>query len=222
MMKKLLFATGLVIFAFVSAYAGDTPASQVVSGLVVTQDGSQVPNASVQAVPIGGRGTVGNQSWVAADKEGRFAILIKPGRYQIRAKAEDGGYPDPNFLFSADASAAFPSVEVSEHGIDDVRVVLGSKGALLEGEVRDEHSGRPLQKAKVTISDANEPHAFVEVFTNDMGQFHFVVLAKPIVITAAAVGYTSPNVKDGERVTLSPGERRRVVIRLDQVLQDSR
>lgn len=125
------------------------------------------------------------------------------------------GYPDPLYWLNADPNAIFPEVVVGQKDISDVRVVLGSRGAMLEGQVRD-NTGRPIRKAKVRVSDADHPQAYVEVFTNDMGQFHLVVPAKPIVIQAAVARYRSSTVNGGENAfTPSSGERRKVDIQLE-------
>jgi carboxypeptidase family protein len=217
-MAKRLIGIGLAVLVYACASGGDTIVTQAVSGVVVSSDGSTPSNVVVQAVPVGGIGTAGTRTWVSTDKQGRFEILLKPGRYQIRAKAESEGYPDPSFLLSADANATFPNVVVDAHRISDVRVVLGSRGATLEGEVRDQRTGRPLGKAKITISDADHPQAYVEVFTNDSGRFHFTVPAKPLVIRATASGYNSATLDSGRRLTLSSGERRELDIELEPAL----
>lgn len=214
-MPKYLTRLELIVLACSLAIAADNVPTQAISGNVVTQDGSVPPNVSVQAVPIGGTGNIGTQVWKPADKEGRFKILLRPGRYQIRARAEGSGYPDPNFLFSVDGTASFPTVTVTDHKISDVHVVLGSKGAILEGVVRDLTTGSPIPKAKITISDADRPQAFVEVFTNAAGEFQFTVPIKPIVVQATAARYNSSSLYKGEKFTLSAGERRDIDIQLE-------
>lgn len=215
-MPKRAFTIGIIV-VLTSAFSsvGETAAPQTLSGIVVTADGSVLPKVKVQAQPIGDVGTVGTLSWTPTDKEGRFQISLEPGRYRIRAKAEDDGYPDPSFLLSSDPSATFPDVLVSDSRISDVRVVLGSKGGVLEGEVRDGETGRAIAKAKVTISDANDPKAYVEVFTDRTGQFHFTVPPKPIAIRATAAGYVPASFNSGDGVKLSGGERRSVTIDLE-------
>jgi len=127
---------------------------------------------------------------------GRFQILLPPGHYQIRAKAEEEGYPDPSFLFCADPAAIFPDVVVGDEKISGVRVVLGLRGGLLEGEVRDAETGGGIRKSRATIVDANDPKEYVEVFTDDAGHFRFTVPPKRINDQC-----------DGGRV--QPGKRRR-------------
>jgi Carboxypeptidase regulatory-like domain len=214
-MAKLLFSIGIVVLACACTRADDSPVSRAVSGVVVAQDGSALSNVAVQAVSIGGAGIVGTQTWTPAAKDGRFQIFLKPGNYQIRAKAEEEGYPDPSFLLCADQHATFPNIVVGEHNVSDVRVVLGSRGGLLEGEVRDKLTGNPLPKARVTIIDANNPKAYVELFTNNAGQFHFTVPPRPVVMHVTATGYNPVSANGGGGISVSPGERREEIIKLE-------
>lgn len=213
--------TGAVPLLFMLFAVRTTLAQTIVTGVVRDSSGAAVAHAFVEAVPRmsdRGRGTIGDSlnPWTPADEHGKFRINLSPGRYKIRAKDEADGYPDPLYWLNPDPTAAFPEIVVALRDISDIRVVLGSRGATLEGEVRDP-TGAPVRKAKVTISDADQPQAYVEVFTNDMGQFHFTVPAKPIAIQATATGYVSSNLDGGERVTLSSGERRQVEIELEPV-----
>ncbi|MGH9499076.1 MAG: MSCRAMM family protein [Terriglobales bacterium] len=201
------------MIAFSCGQASDTPTPQPVSGSVITADGSTLPSVAVQAIPIA-ESAVGVQHWLAADKDGHFSLLLKPGRYQIRAKAEDAGYPDPNFLLSADPTAHFPIVVVTSQALTEVRVVLGVRGAFVDGEVHDVRSGKPLKDAKVTIADASDSRAYVEVFTNASGEFHFAMPAKHIMISATADGYISSE-KRPQRISPSPGEHVKVAIDLE-------
>jgi hypothetical protein len=213
-MVRRLFGMWIVLLAFVCTRADETLMSRAVSGVVVAQDGSALSNVAVQAVPMGGAGIVGTLTWTPAAKDGKFQIFLKPGSYQIRAKAEGEGFPDPSFLFSADQHATFPNIVVGEHNVSDVRVVLGSRGGLLEGEVRDQLTGNPVQKATVTIIDANNSKAYVELFTNDAGQFHFTVPSKPILMHITATGYIPSSANGGGSISVPPGERHEEVIRL--------
>jgi len=196
-------------------------AAQVkVSGVVTDSSGTIVAHAFVEAISktsTQGSGTVGDRlnPWTPADEHGRFSINLPLGRYKIRAKDEMDGYPDPLYWLNADPSAAFPEIVVGQKDISDVRVMLGSRGAMIGGEVRD-NTGARVRKAKVRISDADHPQAYVEVFTNDMGEFRLTVPAKPIVIQATAAGYSSSIVSGGSNAfTPSSGERRKVDIQLE-------
>jgi hypothetical protein len=180
-----------------------------VAGVVTTIDGSDAPRACISARPVGT--SAGNLGCTEADEHGAFTIRLRPGEYIIRAKDEAEGYPDPNFLLASDPSAKFPRVVVGQSDVSGVRVVLGAKGGVLEGIVRDQATGFPIVGAKVTISDAHAPGAYVEVFSNKDGAFQFTVPAKPVVVSAAAMSYESGPT---EEVTLTGGRHRSIEINL--------
>ena len=214
-MSKALLLAFLTVLALarVSGSLSETITKHIVTGVVTDADGSEVANAYITAMATDGS-SGGDLSWVHTDTHGRFRIALKPGRYLIRAKDEASGYPDPNFLLSADPIASFPEIVVDQADILGVRVRLGSKGGVLEGDVRDQETQSPVTQAKVTIRDARKPDVFVEVFSDKTGHFQFTVPKKPIQILATAPGYTTTYFGTGEALTLSGGERRSVVIEL--------
>jgi len=76
-----------------------------VLGVVTDVNGSVVGSASVTAVPVEEGGSGGDLGWVHTDNIGRFRLLLRSGRYVIRAKDEADGYPDPSFLLCSDPRA---------------------------------------------------------------------------------------------------------------------
>lgn len=191
-----------------------SPATQTVSGVVVSSAGLPIPGAQVEAIALGISGSVGRPIWTPTDNTGEFHIVVQPGRYQVRAKDESRGYPDPNFLLSRDTSAQFPEIVVGDKSVQGLRVVLGAKGGTLEGSINDEVTQMPIANAKVTIKDARSPDAYVEVFTNAAGRFQFAVPPKPMTLSAAASGYASAYYKSGETLLLTGGEHRSISLTL--------
>ena len=220
-MAKLLsvrvFALGLMFSSPTALLAGVTA-----SGAVVDSAGLEVAHAVVQAVPIPTTdtsvGVVGDRPdpWIQADSHGRFQINLPSGRYKVLAKDEVEGYPDPIFLLNADPNAKFPEISVEQTDISDVQVMLGTKGGILHGDLRDETTQETVPKCKVTIRDASQHDAFVEVFANEIGHFQFTVPNKPIQIMATAPGYRVAFYGDGAKLILSGGEHRRVIIGLSR------
>jgi len=194
-----------------SLSAGDQSAERNVAGVVTRIDGSELPGACVFARAAGAGASAGNMGCTETDEHGGFTMRLRPGEYIIRAKDEAEAYPDPNFLLSADPSAKFPQVIVGQSDISGVRVTLGAKGGVLEGKVQDETTRLPIVGAKITISDARAPGAYVEVFSNKDGGFQFTVPAKPVLISATAMGYEK---RRAEEVALSGGQHRRIEIDL--------
>ena len=90
--------------------------------------------------------------------------------------------------------------------------MLGMRGGVLEGEVTEKETGNPLQQAKISIRDARNSAAYVEVFSDKSGHFEFTVPSKPVLLSATARGYETT--KFGEEVTLSGGEHRRISLEL--------
>lgn len=204
----------LIEFACLTAFA--TPDTfPAIAGVVIAPDGIAVPTASVEAVRLPGDKddlTANQLRWTQTDNEGRFRLTLAPGRYEIRAKDEMGGYPDPNFLLSSDPSTAFPVINVDGRDLSDIKVRLGAKGGILEGELLDRATRSPVAKGKVTIADARNPQIFVEVFVGKEGRFRFAVPNKPVKISGSAPGYLVASF--GQTITLAGGEHRQVTLDL--------
>ena len=184
-----------------------------VVGVVVDSHGSPVAGASVEAFPIEKTGVGGELSWTPTEKDGGFRLALRSGHYEIRAKAEKQGFPDPNFLLSSDPSAGFPRISVKAGDVSGVRVTLGAKGGTIEGLLHD-GTGQLLSQGKVTIRDARKPEVFVEVAVDKAAHFEFTVPRKPVLISASAPGYSTTYFGEKEELTLSEGEHRSVVLSL--------
>lgn len=94
-----------------------------------------------------------------------------------------------------------------------MRVVLGTRGGVLEGDLRDALTQQPIPNAKVTIRDAQSPNAFVEVLADKAGHFRFTVPNKPVHVIATAGGHEATRY-EGEPLILSGGQHRSVKIKL--------
>ncbi len=208
-------AFGLVLSTASAAVGSEA----TVSGTVTDATGSESAHALVQAIhrmKSESGGTVGSRPnpWIQTDDHGRFRVNLAPGRYKFQAKNEIDGYPDPIFLLNSDETATFPEVTVSQKDISDVRVTLGKRGGVLEGELIDQQSREPIPRCKITIRDARNAHAYVEVFADQAGHFRFVVPGKPVLISATAPGYKTTKFENGE-LMLSGGEHHTIVMGLE-------
>jgi hypothetical protein len=204
------------LFAFLCAARLQAAEDAVVNGMVVAPDGSEVPSAQVTAIPVTTSGQVGHLGWTNTKGHGQFQLVLKPGDYQIRAKAETDGYPDPNSLFAVDPSARFPTISVAQSDISGVRVVLGAKGGILIGEIRDRQSHGVIAQSKVILRDVRNPDAFVELTSDGQGRFQFTVPNKPFTILATAAGYQASQFMDGKPLTLSAGEQRKIALEMNR------
>lgn len=215
MRKIICFAVLLLsVHANDGTVAFQAPAARTVMGKVADARGLPIAGASVTAIPVDDQGSAGDLGWMRTDGKGVFRIMLRPGHYIVRAKNEEDGYPDPSFLLSSDPNARFPRIWVDQTDVSGLVVTLGARGGIVQGELRDEVTGQAIPKGKVTISDARNPEAFVEVFADRNGHFHFTVPSKPVKVSATAAGYTAGYADNGRELMLSGGERRTVELEL--------
>ena len=178
-------------------------------------------HAYVEAVPVvekSSGGTAGDfpNPWVTADSSGAFSLSLAAGRYRIRAKDEKDGYPDPSFWLNLDPKARFPEIAVGDKEIRNVKVLLGTQGGILEGQVQDAHTRNSLAGAKIRIQDVRNSDVYVEVFTDRAGHFQYTVPSKPVLISAPAPGYKVAVFESSAELLLSRGERREVDLELER------
>ncbi|HKW25876.1 MAG TPA: carboxypeptidase-like regulatory domain-containing protein [Terriglobales bacterium] len=214
MSRAILLASVFVVAVSFLAIVQAKDRTYTVSGSVINLDGIPVASALVTVMGLGDHGGAGQLLTTAVDANGRFRIALAPGRYVIRAKDEAHGYPDPNFLFSADPRARFPDIIVGDADISGLKVILAAKGGIIDGILRDRVSLRLIPNGKVVLRDAANPDVLVQLSADRNGRFEFAVPNKPILISGVAPGYTSTLFADGEPLTLSGGERRDVSMTL--------
>lgn len=210
---RLFLALAMVLVACSTAPAGSQGKKLLVTGMVTDAFGSPLPGSFVLAVPMNGNRS-GRFVWTPVNNRGEFSLSLPPGRYLIRAKAEDAGYPDPNFLLSADSTARFPEISVGNVNVSGIQVSVGAQGGLIEGRLLLRETQQPVPKGKVTIRDATNPTAFVELTTDEIGHFAFAVPRKPVTICASGAGYPSTCFEGGREILLSGGERLSLTLEL--------
>ncbi len=207
-------------FALVLSTAPRVAGSEAtVSGAVTDSTDSESAHALVQAMSRRESqtgGIVGSRPnpWIETDDHGRFRINLPPGRYKFLAKNEIDGYPDPIFLLNSDKTATFPEVSVFQKDISDVRVTLGKRGGVLEGELVDQQSREPVPRGKITIRDARNADVYVEVFADQVGRFRFAIPGKPVVVSGTAPRYKATKFETGE-LELAGGEHHTIVVGLE-------
>jgi len=120
------------------------------------------------------------------------------------------------FWISADPTAKVSEVLVGEQAITGLEVRLGALGGIIDGNLQDSLTHKPLVGGKVRIQDARNSDAFVEVFTDSSGRFQFTVPCKPLVISTTASGHKPTAFQSGEQVILSSGEHRHLEFELER------
>jgi Carboxypeptidase regulatory-like domain len=214
MMRK-----ALLIAVAIHLAQGISSAQEKVVGTVTNSEGASVAGSLVGAFPSASKpdgSVVGDRPnpWATTDADGKFTISLPPGHYRIRAKDEADGYPDPIYWLNADPTAKFPEITVETKDVSDVHVVLGKRGGVLSGELIEQGSHAPIAKGKVTIRDARNANAYVEVFSDKGGHFRFTVPSKPLAVSASAAGYQAASFAGGAAITLLSGEHEEIVIEL--------
>jgi len=207
------------LFLMLALFTMPALGQRTVTGAVLDAAGVPVENASVEAVPKpeqGADGFAGSHHWVRADERGWFNLQLSPGRYKIVAKRESEGYPDPSFIFNSDKTAVFPEVSVENSDISGVRVRLGTRGGFLYGTLRSQRDRNPVPHGTVTIRDARNTAAYVQLFTDSGGHFKLAIPSKPVVVSGTAPGHIGASFGKGQELTLLPGEHVSLVIELDQ------
>ena len=186
-----------------------------VTGVIVNARGSKVPGALVIAWPVVRENWAGSLHWVPADAEGRFKLKLMPDTYQIMAKDDRHGYPDPMMPLLTDPTARFPTVKVKRADVGGLRVILGKQCGVLHILIRDRATGRPIAGAKAIVRDARDARVFVEFYADNHGNIQFSVPPhKALVVVAQAAGYSAEMFHNGEKVELLSNDHRDIVFDL--------
>ena len=87
-MKRVLALCAFVTVAglFLVAQSERSGKLRVVTGDVVDSSGIEVKGAFVSALPFIQGGVAAEIQWVPTDGMGKFRMVLKPGKYIIRAK----------------------------------------------------------------------------------------------------------------------------------------
>ena len=205
-------AMNILVLTLLGFTSQSSQAQVRVSGTVSDLSGSPVPGSLVAAIPVR-TGSAGSIAWTGTDGRGAFSLTLSEGRYEIRAKNEPEGYPDPNLLFAADPTAIFPQVEVSASDVSSVQVKFGSKGGILEGDLQDKETSDSIPEGRVSLCDARRPDICAEISTDQSGHFRLTIPSKAVLISASAKNYRS--VAYGKELTLPAGGHRHIELELE-------
>jgi hypothetical protein len=146
--QRLLLIFLLLSTCAVSQTPDPTPADARISGTVVNEDGKPVAQAAVYVSPEASS-LVDAQSMVArTDAAGRFDFgrTLKHGFYEIYARKDEDGYPDPTSKFYQPLNFSLQNVQLfGDHPAKQITVHLPGKGGILAGRVFDSDTGQPLK-----------------------------------------------------------------------------
>jgi len=150
-----LFIVLLLSGCAISQTPDPTPVDGRISGTVVNEDGKPVPGASVYVSEEASSLVDANSVVARTDFLGRFDFgrKLKHGVYEIYARKEKDGYPDPTSKFYQPLNFSPQKVQLfGDQPAEKVTVQLKEEAAILAGRVFDADTGRPL-KADVGLTN---------------------------------------------------------------------
>jgi len=160
-MQRLPLIVLLLSICSVSQTPLPTPSDGRISGTVVNEDGKPVPGAAVYVSLDSQEDSpfslvdLRNSTVASTDAAGRFDFgrKLKHGFYEIYARKDKDGYPDPTSKFYQPLNFSVQHVQLyGDHPAEKVTVQLSEKAAILAGRVYDTATELPL-KAEVSFSN---------------------------------------------------------------------
>lgn len=207
-MRSLPLIVLVLSICAVSQTPDPTPIDGRISGSVINEDGKPVPGAIVYVSEESFSLVDANSRVTRADAAGHFDFgrKLKHGVYEIHARKDKDGYPDPTSKFYHPLNFTPQNVQLfGDHPAAKVTVQLNDKGAILAGRVFDADTGRPL-RASVGLNNL-ETNGGRGVVAN--GKFRELIPAKTDVIVL--VEYVPPDLADWSmfttKVNLQPGQK---------------
>jgi hypothetical protein len=126
-----------------------TTRAGVIQGVVVSSPGTPIANASIY---LENMENIRDRAQGIADKDGKFAVSVRPGKWFVHAYKEEVGYPDCHLWFAqAMSERAWRVVDVQSGQSINVTIELGPKFATLELLIQDE-KGAPTDAGLWFIS----------------------------------------------------------------------
>jgi hypothetical protein len=155
-----------------------TPVDGRISGTVVNEDGKPVSGATVYVSEEATSLVDANSIVARTDVAGRFDFgrKLKHGVYEIHARKDKDGFPDPTSEFYQSLNFSRQNVQLfGDHPAETVTVQLKDKAAILAGRVFDADTGRPL-KANIGFTNLRTEAGHSVAALAD-GKFHALIPA---------------------------------------------
>ena len=214
-MKPLLLSFLLLTSSAVSQTPDPTLVDARIRGTVVDADGKPVSHATVyaseEASPLADAYPIATKT----DASGRFDFreTLKHGVYELYARKDKDGYPDPGSAFYRALDFNPETVQLfGEHPDAKVKLKLGHKAGVLTGNVVDADTGLPLKSGIVLVNlqaDAQRNQVvdgkFRELVPADTDVYVLVQVARPDCANWSRFDIT---------LSLQPGEEKNLDIRL--------
>jgi len=142
------------VFA-ISQTPDPTPVDARISGTVVDAQGKPIPHAIVYATEDAASLADAYRVQTTSDAAGRFDFgsKLKHGLYELYARKDKDGYPDPSapFYRALDFTPAIVQL-FGEHPETVVALKLGDKAGVLTARIVDAETGQPVSAGVVLIN----------------------------------------------------------------------
>src|SRR5215469_7467152 len=207
-MRSLPLIVLLLSSCALSQTADPTPVDGRISGTVVNLDDKPVPDATVYVSEETSSLVDPGRIQTRTDAAGHFDFgeKLKRGVYEIYARKDKDGYPDPASDFYQPLDFSPQNVQLfGDHPAKKVTITLENKAAILTGRVIDADTGQPL-KADVGFINVQTRGGHSVVVDN--GKFRELIPANTdVVILVEKVGrdYASWS-PFTTKLSLQPGE----------------
>jgi Carboxypeptidase regulatory-like domain len=165
-----------------------------IEGRVINAAGEVVPGAQVFAELDDAGSTLVPTD--VSDSSGRFSIMLnQTGRYTVYGSKEEDGYALTISGFHQQVNLnEIPKLVITEPKVvSGIVLQLGQPAARLEGSIKDIGTGKPVNKATITLRRADNPELVYQTSTdeNRLGKFRVVVPTAPFTFQLDSPGYES-------------------------------
>jgi hypothetical protein len=207
-MRRLPLIVLLLSSCAVSQSPDPTPVDGRIRGTVVNEDGKPVPGAAVYVSEEASSLVDVNSVVTRTDVAGRFDFgrKLKHGVYEIYARKDKDGYPDPTSKFYQPLNFSPQNVQLfGDHPAEKVTVQLKDKAAILAGRVFDADTGRPLKAGVGFTNLRTEAGHFVAA----NGKFHALIPANTdvyVIVEEVDRDHADWSLF-GTKVNLQPGQK---------------
>jgi hypothetical protein len=160
----------------------------VIRGMVVSSPGTPIANALIY---LENMEDTRDRQHGTADKDGKFAVSVHPGKWFVHAYKEEVGYPDCHLWFAeAVSEKAWRVVDVQSGQSVNVMIELGPKFGTLELSIHDE-KGAPVGGLWFTSQGVGTEEQRTTIIGHDISGFKRYLMPpdKPFKFSIREEGY---------------------------------